>query len=73
MIDPIKPVVTIWIHRKALEKWASGESMPYLSDVKFSPTEMYGWRVINISYKTYIDLEEHLAQLADAVDDGLPF
>jgi hypothetical protein len=73
MIDPIRPVITIWIRRTALERWVNGESMPYLSDVKFTPTEMFGWRVINISYKTYQDLEAHLEQLVSDNASDLPF
>lgn len=72
MIEPVKPVVMIWIHNVALTAWANGESLPGKKDVKFTATELSGWRTVNISYKTYIDLMAHFEEL-DNQDNDLPF
>lgn len=72
MIEPVKPVVMIWIHNIALTAWANGECLPNKQDIKFTPTELSGWRTINISYKTYVDLVAHFEEL-DNQENDLPF
>ena len=72
MIEPVKPVVIIWIQHHALTKWADGICMPNRDEVKFRPTELYGWCMINVTYKTYTDLHAHLNELANVSND-LPF
>jgi hypothetical protein len=72
MIEPVKPVVIIWIQANALKHWAEGTRMPNRDEIKFRPTELMGWFMINISYKTLVDLRAHLEELDNEAND-LPF
>jgi hypothetical protein len=72
MIEPVRPVIMIRIHNIALTAWAEGERLPNKNDIKFTQTELSGWRTINISYKTYVDLISHFEEL-DNQENDLPF
>jgi|688.fasta_scaffold173668_5 hypothetical protein len=70
MIEPISPIVHIWINKHALTRWCNGTSMPRHDEVQFSATVMPHYVMISIKYKTYQDL---LAYFEESFTDDLPF
>jgi hypothetical protein len=72
MIEPLSPIVHIWIEQRALTAWAEGNRLPDRRQVLLQSTGLPHYIMISIRYKTYCDLLAHFEELSNR-DNDLPF